>query len=886
MGPAIGIAIAALVLLCMDARAAQLVYNGSFEQVRASDGAPEGWLTQGHPEIQQQLTVVSDPERGQVAKLECAHFVPGFPDSHAMLAQRDRIGLKAGQWYRLRFWARAVGPRGVGAEVGLRGLGGSGRPALESSFLPAQKWQPFEFTFRPTADLEPQGSRLQIWFAGTGTLLVDDVALEAVEEPRRQWQPALSLGGVRNALPNSSFECGGSGWGCWTPSASGWGGQVFQRMGEWDQRQACHGSRSWKLSLSPDSIPTWYFDYYDPVQSRVRALLLGHDGWVSVERGQPYVFSAHVLADRPGVPVRIVIAEAEGPSHERAFSASTEWQRFELSFTARRDSACAYVGLDLREVNPPEGAVWLDALQFEQGQQASAYVPREEMESRLETDATGNIFAKPDDGLSFRLRAFNSGADAQALRGKLALTDYLDRSVWEQQVSLLVAARGGSSVEYRRVLPGRRGFFRLRWEPEGGMAQCLRCAVIEPSPEEDSLFGMNHAFPWEFLLRLGHQAGLRWWRDWSVKWQTVQPQPGAFDFSVPDAQITRVVNAGGRMVVLLPFPSAVWATKPDAEKVAAIAGDNEYLKRRLPTSFKPERIEQFATYVRESVAHYRGTTEYFEILNEPLFTDYAVPARFGYSTADYIELLRAAYTAAKEADPDCVVIGGISAPPNLRWVAEFIRQGGLRWCDIANYHMYPRRGWAENCESDLKVRWEEMAARGETKPIWFTELGIYGDDGPPYASAQVGDAAMSGATRPSELEASADIVRFTALLCAYGVRKVFYHAGTCAAMHASSAGNMFLRYGGEPFKQYAAQAALSRLMGPDVQFVRKWDAPDWLRAYEFRSRGRRIVIAWTRQADAPPLVLPDGLKALDLMGNPMPGRQLQVGEMPVYLVSE
>ena len=62
---------------------------------------------------------------------------------------------------------------------------------------------------------------------------------------------------------------------------------------------------------------------------------------------------------------------------------------------------------------------------------------------------------------------------------------------------------------------------------------------------------------------------------------------------------------------------------------------------------------------------------------------------------------------------------------------------------------------------------------------------------------------------------------------AHGVRKVFFHAGTCQGFHDSSTGNMFFEYGGAPRKMYPAVAAMARLLAPDFQFVRKWDKPEW-----------------------------------------------------------
>src|SRR4051812_39700222 len=73
------------------ADAPSLLANGAFEREDAATGRPEGWETAGRPRVVQRLTVVRDARRGKVARLACTQFEPGFPDSHAMLAQVGQV---------------------------------------------------------------------------------------------------------------------------------------------------------------------------------------------------------------------------------------------------------------------------------------------------------------------------------------------------------------------------------------------------------------------------------------------------------------------------------------------------------------------------------------------------------------------------------------------------------------------------------------------------------------------------------------------------------------------------------------------------------------------------------------------------------------------------
>jgi hypothetical protein len=863
-----------------------LIFNGSFDRDTNRDNIPDGWASVGRADIEQKLSLVRDPQRGAVARLACTHFVPGSPDSHVMLAQLDRVGVRRGQWYRFRLWARVENLEAGAVQVSLVNRLRWHDVGLADSFVPRQTWEQFEFNFQAKEDLKPQESRLQIWFTSTGTLDVGDVKMEPTAELRRQWHPQLPLTGVVNALPNSGFECGGAGWGCASAGLPGWGAEVFCLLGQWDSQRVFEGRHSWKLSLSERTLPVCYFDYFEPMAAPVKVLLLGHQGWIPVERGRPYVFSAYVAADRPGPVARMVCRQADGRRIERTFPVGQDWTRIQLSFTAQTDFACGLVGLDLAETAKPEGTLWLDALQWEAGHEASRYQPRQSLEAEVETDHLGNVFTDPNAGLTFRLLASNASETARMLRGVLVVTDYLDQSVWQQDVSLPVPPKEATHVQCDRILAGRRGFFRVHWRPQDGLAQTLRCAVIEPSPERDSVFGMNHAFSWKFLLDLSHLAGVRWWRDWSVKWHTVQPQPGEFDFHVPDTQIDRVLEDQGQVLGLLPFPSTPWATQPDMGKIEQQAGNDRYLQQRLIVAGKPQHLEDFAAYVRAAIQHYRGRIHAFEILNEPLYTTYAVPASFGHTTRDYIALLRTAYETAKTVDPNCTIIGGIASPPDSKWVGEFIEQGGLASCDAMNVHLYPHRGAPDAYETAFRQCGERLKAQGKTKPIWVTEFGCYGDDDPAYTPFTVGDNSMNASLRPSELRAASDLVKFATLFCTAGARKIFYHAGTCAALNEDDAGNIFFEYGGTPRKQYAAQAALSRLLGPDVEFVRKWTEPAALQAFEFRSRGRTVVVLWAQTAGSAPLDIPRGYRALDLMGNRIERPHPVPGEVPMYMVGD
>ena len=120
---------------------------------------------------------------------------------------------------------------------------------------------------------------------------------------------------------------------------------------------------------------------------------------------------------------------------------------------------------------------------------------------------------------------------------------------------------------------------------------------------------------------------------------------------------------------------------------------------------------------------------------------------------------------------------------------------------------------AESFEEPFAALEELMRTNGGPKPVWITEWGCYADDDPACVPESVGDATMNRCRWPSERAATEHIVKFTAVSFAHGVRKIFFHAGTCGTINGPDAGGVLFEYGGAPRKMYAGVAALTALAG-------------------------------------------------------------------------
>jgi len=873
-----------------------LVANGSFQRSQTQPGVPDDWTSVGNPAIKQQLVMDTGRDGKSCARLSCAEFSGDGPDYHAMLCQVGKVSVRQGQWYRLTFWAKGQGIRGGSVEVALSDTGRWQNAGLAEAFSPSAQWQQFDFLFRAAADLPAAASRLQFWFKSTGTLWLADVVL-AESVVGQQWFPQISTDGVKNFVPNSSFECGTANWGSFTYGLSGWAGSLYRLEGKLDQHVSQHGQHSLRIALAPQTLPVFYFDYYDPVRQPVRRVLAANRGWFHVKPGEGLTLSAYLRADVEGVAAQMVVNEAPSDLLRKQVTVGKEWQRCEFTFTPTQPFLFIAIGLDLEASGRDAATLWLDSVQLERGDHATAYEPRQSLEAFLEPGPAGPISTNLAAGLTFSLRAFNNADQPQTLGGMLRVTDFFDHLVVAKEHVLSVPAHEGASLALRGLCKDRQGFFRATWEPsvpsaptshQTEPASSLRCALITPAASDlaDSPLGFNHAYPWDFLVRLAREAGIVWWRDWSAKWQTVEPAKGKFDFTAADTQIQRVLNLDSQVEVLLPFPSATWSTTARADEVARAAGRDDYLRARLPCSYAPADLHDFGGYAAEVARHYQQArphpVTHFQILNEPVYTDYALPQQFGYTLADYLRLLEAGSHALHAADPECRVVGGISADLEAGLTRDFVTQGGLHWVDVFDLHMYDPARPAESFEDSFRLLADLMRAHGGPKPVWITEWGCYADDDPPCLPPTVGDAAMNRCRWPSERAATEHIVKFTAVSFAHGVRKIFFHAGTCGTINGPDSGGVLFTYGGAPRKMYAGVAALNRLLGVPDECV-KTVHDDVLLAYVFRTRDRAVAIAWCEAGQSRKLKLARSVHAYDIMGNECSRGDLTVAQSPVYL---
>jgi hypothetical protein len=191
--------------------------------------------------------------------------------------------------------------------------------------------------------------------------------------------------------------------------------------------------------------------------------------------------------------------------------------------------------------------------------------------------------------------------------------------------------------------------------------------------------------------RLHHNVGSTVLRT-VLHWDATEPQPGHFDFTLPDELLSRYSAQGVRLLFVL-------------DGVPRWAGG---------------RLAPWRTFVATVAERYRGRIAGIDIFNEPNFTAAPIAPR------RYVQLLCAAYAAVGHR----VAVGGgalASGPSLAPYLTTMLRAGAGRCMDALSFHPYPQAAAVASPRSDFARtfavvrRLRDRFAPG--LPLWVTETG-------------------------------------------------------------------------------------------------------------------------------------------------------------------
>src|SRR5690606_29364964 len=137
---------------------------------------------------------------------------------------------------------------------------------------------------------------------------------------------------------------------------------------------------------------------------------------------------------------------------------------------------------------------------------------------------------------------------------------------------------------------------------------------------------------------------LRWYKQ-QVRWEDVEPEKGEFNWAALDLSLP-LASEYGLKVMLSIVTAPEWAREQGVNTA-----------QHGP----PANPQDYANFVTALLERYPGMVHAIEVWNEQNLDREWTSLR-GLSAASYVELLRVAAQAIKNADPGIIVISGALSP--------------------------------------------------------------------------------------------------------------------------------------------------------------------------------------------------------------------------------
>ena len=209
-----------------------------------------------------------------------------------------------------------------------------------------------------------------------------------------------------------------------------------------------------------------------------------------------------------------------------------------------------------------------------------------------------------------------------------------------------------------------------------------------------------------------------------IEWASIESQKGIFRFKDFDKRINQILSAGLQPLLIIDYSNPIYSEPPVGTERTWVYVPPE-----------PEKFEIFkkayGEYVYQVVKNYKGKVKYFEIWNEPdgfwepkYYPEVQIP--------QYVALMEEAYTRAKEANPNCVILSaglGTWFPYFEPWYRKICENGHF---DVLAIHPYcqPNSPYSTEMDNIKKIR-NIMIEYGQEKKMWITEFG-YPTEGKPF----------------------------------------------------------------------------------------------------------------------------------------------------------
>lgn len=372
-----------------------------------------------------------------------------------------------------------------------------------------------------------------------------------------------------------------------------------------------------------------------------------------------HTVSFYARGSQPEQELEVQLSSDEYAWQSQSVTIKEEWDRYAVTMK----TPVLVHGFTQVRIRSAE-TFWIDGVQLEEASTAGDFRRSDKVELILGSrDAYGLHVG--DEPLSLRLAMLGEVDSVAYLSGKIE-DAFGNRRPIERIDPASVDEM--SQVEIPGIEGHPFGTFRisLRAHDEDGaplsvwsefVVHRIRPAHHKNVDIPDSPFGI-HIKSEKAEAVMAKQLGFNWVRLHNggselIDWYFVEPEPGRLDFSVGDRGVD-LLRKHNLLLLGTLDTSPVWYTNAGRSQKPP----HWFTKYYIPFD---EHLDEWAGYCFETVTHFDGRIEHWEIWNEPyvnFFFRHAAGGPTGIiagTPEDYMKLLTTGYEAAKDADPETTI---------------------------------------------------------------------------------------------------------------------------------------------------------------------------------------------------------------------------------------
>jgi len=435
------------------------------------------------------------------------------------------------------------------------------------------------------------------------------------------------------------------------------------------------------------------------------------------------------------------------------------------------------------------------------------------------------------------------------------VTDLLANEVASGQETLTL--KPGERKSKRVALDARlRGCFRATLSSASGEDHITFSVLDRPAP--GGPMGLYASLNPQ-CVALVRRLGFEWENtlspaEYIASWGYVQPERDRWVWH--DDTVLAAVQAGLKLIPTVHIYShhiPKWALLKDEPK-----GEECVRLRGHAAGFL--RVSDWAAFVHALVNRYKARIKHWLIIDEPHNL---------MSAEDYAKLLRAAYRAAKEADPTCLVAAHGGYYPD--YLKTIVAQAGREHMDI----LYD---YVRDAAKGEVIR---TVSRETGKPVWTVEYGGFAR----WLLAET-DPPASPALPASDVLANCEWSLKSAIQSlgwALGEKYLRYDARFPG--HRYNGYMTAFEYDGSIKPAGVALAVFNHLCA-GLQAKGESQLGEGITGFRFQGTDRALLALWSSDGQSRGLSLkPAGAAAFDFMGKPLPLTDdgLALSPLPTYL---